>query len=139
MPDELIPPDTEGAMRQYLRDHVGVTAVFAGRIFFGVPDNLTTYPVTALTRIGGGKGVAGNVDNALLQVDVWGGIHDKAGCWAATAVVIGAIVELDATPATITGKARLHSPGPSSWAWLPSPDDERSRYSLTVPVAAVAV
>lgn len=138
MSEELLPPDTEGAMRAYLRAHAGVTVTFAGRVFFGVPDTLTVYPVVALGRIGGGRGPSGNTDNALLQVDVWGGIHDKAGCWEATAVVLGAIAELDATPATIPGKARLHSPGASSWAWLPS-DDERSRYSITVPVTALAV
>jgi hypothetical protein len=134
---ELIPPDTEGALRDYLRADAGVQVRMAQRVFFGATN--PEYPCATLTRIGGGGANMANVDDALIQVDVWGEVRDKAGCWTSTAAVLAALRALAFAPATIIGKARLHSSGATSWAWLPDVASERSRYSITVPVTAVAV
>lgn len=141
MTEERLPPDSEGAMRSYLRAHSGVQAQFGGasaRVFFAAPDT-AEYPLVTLGRIGGGRDRAANIDQALIQINVWGSPRDKASCWTATAAVLGALRDLDATPATVAGKGVLHSAGESSYAWLPDPASERARYVITVPVTTVPV
>ena len=126
-------PDVEGAVRAYLRATGSVSAVFGTRIFFGV-DDPSAYPVAVIQRIGGGLDTTeGLHDVALLQVDVWGDVHDKATAFNGTSVVIAA---LSTCRNYETATTRLIGCNVQSWAFLPD-ESERSRYSLTVQCYAV--
>lgn len=122
-------PDAEGAVRTYLRADAAVAAVFSTRVFFGV-DTPSAYPVAVVQRIGGGLGGTeeGLQDIALLQVDVWGDVHDKASAFAGMQRVIEALH----AAANYTGHSGtiLYGCNVQSWAFLPD-DGERARYSVT--------
>ncbi len=127
-------PDVEGAVRAYLRtDSPAVTAVFGQRVFFGV-DDPSEYPVCTVQRIGGGLDtLEGLQDLALLQIDVWGNVHDKATAFDGISVVLEA---MNALSRYTHGSTLLLGANVQSWAFLPD-EGERSRYSATVQVYAV--
>jgi len=129
---ENVLQDTEGAVRAWLRTVPTVTALVGQRVFLGV-DRPSAYPCVALVRIGGGIAASeGLLDLALLQFDVWGDRHDKAGAFAATGAVVEALHQLHR--ATHQG-VLLH--GASVQSWLFQPDDsERARYIITAQVVA---
>lgn len=132
---ESLAPDVEGALRDYLRADILCQTVFNGRVFFGFNDS--AYPAATLMRIGGGMDASeANVDHALIQIDVWGEVRSKANCWAATSAVLAALRNLR-EGYDVAGKAKIYSTGAKSWAWLPDPASERSRYSVTVTVTGL--
>jgi hypothetical protein len=129
-------PDTEGALRAYLRADADVTAALGSRIFFGV-DDPSDYPVATLTRIGGGLGggsAEGLHDVALIQLDAYGDVHDKASAFTAMQALVQACVKLDQVGGYSDARARLYGADVQSWAFLP--DNERARYTATVQVIA---
>lgn len=128
-------PDAEGAVRAFLRADADVAALFGTRIFFGV-DDPSAYPVAVVQRIGGGlTGAEGLHDVALLQVDVWGDVHDKSTAFAGINVVLSA---LSRCRNFSTATTRLLGCNVQSWAFLPD-DSERARYSVTVQAMCVPV
>lgn len=120
-------PDAEGVVRSYLRSVAAVTALFGQRIFFGA-DDPSAYPVAILQRIGGGlDSTEGLQDVALLQLDVYGDVHDKASAFTALSACLNALNDARNYTAVNT---RLLGVSVQSWAFLPD-DAERSRYSVT--------
>lgn len=127
-------PDTEGAVRTWLRNQTGVQAVVATRIYFGVPKPTATYPLVTVQRIGGGP-TAGDapVDAAMLQIDVWGDKHangngNKAGCWTVSAAVLAALEVVNDTLIATSVRAAINV---ESVIWAPDPTDDRPRYVIT--------
>jgi hypothetical protein len=66
--------DAEGAARSWLRSLPGF---LAGRVFFGMPER-PTFPLAVVQRVGRGPR-GGPIDNALIQVDIFGGDHRAKG------------------------------------------------------------
>lgn len=66
-------PDIEKIVIQWALNTAELDALFANRIYGAVPAN-PTFPLARITRIGGlPTSRLLWLDNALLQVDVWGG------------------------------------------------------------------
>lgn len=136
-------PDTEGAMRAWLRSHTAVSALVGARVFFGIPKKNPTFPLITVQRIGGGDDVSdAPLDIALLQIDCWGEIDAsgngvKAG---ATALVNAVRTALRAvgTDTQLTTGVTAHGVNVESVLWLPDPDNDRPRYSVTAEVAAIS-
>lgn len=136
-------PDVEGAVRALLRANTGVAALVSTRVFFGVPRNAeeVDYPLVTVSRVGGGQAPGPTpLDVALIQVDVWGkflasGPGDKAG---ATAVLNAVRSALDVTQSVtpLTGHQILGAES-GTVIWLPDPDTDRPRYTLTAEVSAI--
>lgn len=72
-------PDTEGALRSWLREQEQLTDLVAKRIFLGVPTN-ATFPLISIQQVGGGP-QAGEapVEDALIQFDCWA--YGREGHW----------------------------------------------------------
>lgn len=121
-------PDAEGVIRTYLRSVSGVTALLGQRIFFGV-DDPSTYPIAIIQRIGGGldstEGLSGT---ALIQLDIYGNVHDKASAYAALSACVNALNDVRNYS---TATTRLLGVNVQSFAWLPD-ESERARYSVTM-------
>lgn len=131
-------PDVEGALRAYLRADAGVAAIVGARVFFGVPRGATeaTFPLITVQRVGGGADTSeAPLDIALVQIDCWGvldasGNGDKAGATALLNTVRSACSHV--TDPTIRGI------NVQTVIWLPDPDTDRPRYSVTAEVAAIS-
>jgi hypothetical protein len=136
-------PDTEGALRDWLREQPSLQALVARRVFFGVPRNARQWPLVTVQRVGGAEDISeAPVDRALVQIDVWGEIDgsgngDKAGTTAvvnALRSLLGSVkhrtplnATVDALGVTVAGVA-----------WVPDPADDRPRYVVTAEVTAVS-
>lgn len=137
-------PDVEGALRTWLRLQPTLTAHVSTRIFFGVPKphSEQNYPMVIVTRVGGGGDTSDvPVDLATIQLDVWGrlgasGYGMKAECRTTTNALRAVLEDLEAGNVDVNGTL-LHGANVTSDVWLPDPDDDRPRYSLTVSVAAI--
>lgn len=139
-------PDVEGGVRTFLRAQAGVTAIVGQRVFFGIPKNAdeNTFPLVVVSRVGGGDDPEGEapVDNALMQIDCWGGIDTSGNGKKAQAVALVNAVR-DALFA-VRGRTALSSTVDAagivvqSVVWLPDPSNDRPRYSLTAEVTAIS-
>lgn len=136
-------PDVEGGMRTWLRAQTGVSALVGARVFFGIPKKNPTFPLVTVQRIGGGQdGSDAPLDLALLQIDCWGEI-DASGNGVkstATALVNAVRTALEAvgTDTQLTTGVTAHGVNVESVLWLPDPDNDRPRYSVTAEVAAIS-
>jgi len=138
MTEELLPPDAEGALRNYLRADAGVAALVGNRVFFG-SDN-AAYPWVAVQQVGGGVSSVeqANLTTPLLQIDVYGGPRNKAAAWGATAAVIGALRKLESAPWKDNATNLTLYGSTVDWAWLPDPDSEVARYTITANLTVAA-
>lgn len=138
-------PDTEGAVRTFLRANAAVAAIVGARVFFGVPKGATeaSFPLVVVQRVGGGDSDSeAPVDEALLQVDCWGSISAESGYGVkATATALKNAVR-SAFKSFNGGQlvAGVECGGftVQSDIWLPDPENDRPRYSLTVEAAAIS-
>lgn len=136
-------PDVEGALRTWLRGRAAVSALVGQRVFFGVPEKASTWPLVTVRRVGGGDdpGIA-PVDRALVQIDVWGDIdasgHGKKA--DATTLVNTLRAELSAVDRRTALSASVDALGISveSVVWLPDPDNDRPRYVVTAEVTTLS-
>lgn len=119
--------DVEGAVRTWLRTVPVVTALVSTRVWFAVPEDSPTYPLVALSRVGGSpQGPETPVDDARLQFDCFG--RTKAEAAAVAYAVCGAVhtlragTALDSTAVALSGQVVL---GP---LFSPDPDDNSPRY-----------
>lgn len=138
-------PDVEGALRIFLRANAGVAAIVGQRVFFGVPKNAVeaTFPLVTVQRVGGGddEGEA-PIDLALVQIDAWGGLDASGnGKKSEAAALMSAIRNaLFAIRARTALSSTVDAAGISvqSVVWLPDPDNDRPRYSVTAEVTAIS-
>jgi len=132
-------PDTEGAVRTWLRASTVAHAVVADRIYFGVPKESPTWPLVTIQRVGGGNDASdAPVDNALIQLDCWGTLHpngngDKAGCLTVANAVRSALEVVNDTLIATSVRASIEV---ESIIWLPDANNDRPRYVVTANVWA---
>lgn len=91
---ELLLPDVEKLVSQYLRAHPAVSALVGERVFTAFPAQAGKEALVLVTRIGGTPPLSHPlvVDEAQLQIDAYGG--GKALAWAVMATVLAAFEEL---------------------------------------------
>lgn len=136
-------PDVEGALRTWLRGRAAITALVGQRVFFGIPRKASTWPLITLQRIGGGDDQSqAPIDRALVQIDVWGALDDSGnGMKADTTTVVNT---LRAELATVDRRTALNADVDClgivvvGVVYLPDPDNDRPRYSVTAEVAAIS-
>lgn len=132
-------PDTEGALKTFLAADTAIAAIVGSRVFFGMPTNVTDadFPMVTLQRVGGGE-AAGDapVDEALVQIDCWGAVRDKASAWTLCSAVRDRLTQRGDVALNGTVRAGLVV---DSVIWLPDPDNARARYSVTAEVTAWSI
>lgn len=146
-------PDTEGAVRAYLRGHPEVCAVFENRGFFAIPDK-PTWPLYTIAEQASLEDLSNApVAQDLLRIDVWGPFHvangvevanrpDKATARRGRDAIRTAIFDLHATSCDVTldtGTVRLAGAVLQSSTWLPDPADGRPRYSIVAQFTALTL
>lgn len=142
-------PDTEGAVRTYLRAYTPLQAEWGQRVWFGTPKVVDEddFPHAVVFRAGGGQDPGESpVDLAVVQVDVWGSLDAsgnglKADCTRVTGKVQDALELLRTrTNVTLPGGSvvALFGAVVESVIWLPDPDNDRPRYAVTSQVTAMA-
>lgn len=140
-------PDTEGAVRTYLRSHADVAAAVGSRVFFGVPVS-PTWPLVVVSRVGSFDSAGDTpADEALVQADCWGSLRDdtlhspnKAEANAVRLAVRQAFYDLR-QPVDVELAAgnvvRLAGSTVQSDPYLPDPTTGRPRYPVTVQLTAL--
>lgn len=143
MSDEL--PDIEGGVRTWLREQAPVTALVGQRIFFGVPKKATegSFPMLVVARVGGALDESeAPVDRPLVQIDAWGSLDASGnGMKAQTTTLVNTVRSL---LAAVRGRTALSADvdafgfDEQSCVWLPDPDNDRPRYSITTEVIGIS-
>jgi hypothetical protein len=138
MPVETI-PDTEGAMRTWLRAQSNITALVGNRVFLGGIPQQTAFPLIVLHQIGGADDESeAPVDNAVITFQ----------CWAATKASASAVTRaLRASLQSIRGATDLDANTRCFGAfvdltlWQPDPSAtiNNARYIVTARVTAIAL
>lgn len=130
--------DVEGGLRTWLRTVPDITAQVSTRVFFGIPRDsagvaTTSFPLITLQRVGGGpQSGEAPLDNALVQIDCWGAIGNKAQAWAVAKAVMDTLESL--TPREIATGVYAYGASVDSVIFLPDPADSRARYVVTASV-----
>lgn len=130
-------PDTEGAVRDYLRGHTDVTAQVGTRVFFSIPDQ-PTWPLVVVRRVAGGDDTSeAPLDQAVIQIDCWAAGRNKQQATDVVNAVRQALYELRGATAlnddVVGYGARI-----DSIVFLPDPADDRPRYALTAQITTRA-
>jgi hypothetical protein len=100
-------PDVEGAVKDYLRQAAEVTATACGTRTFLAPDD-PEFPYNRVWRIGGGEDTSNApIDQALIQIDVFGQVRQLAEADTVRRGIRAALRRLQDEPFTAAGKARL--------------------------------
>lgn len=132
-------PDVEGALRTYLRNDTGLAALVDRRVFFGVPQDPTRFPLVTIQRIGGGQDPSADVpiDLAVVQVDAWGNPRRKDEAYGVMAAIRTALEAIRGRTQLDTGVTAFGAEV-ETVLFAPDPADDRPRYSATVLVTAIA-
>ena len=130
-------PDVEGGVRAFLRADPDVAALVGNRVFFGVPTS-TVFPLVTVSRVGGGDDPSeAAVDLAVLTVQCWGEMRDKAGAYLLANTVRSAL-------RNVRGRTQFaddcwcHGATVDGLFYSPDPTQDRPRYVLTIRVTATA-
>lgn len=128
-------PDVEGGIRDALRGDAGVSALVEGRVYFGVPNSVATWPVVTVQRVGGGDDPGeAPIDLALVQIDCWGAERNKSQAWAVAAAVRSWAQSVRRATA-LNEEVTAYAVTVESVLWAPDGAD-RPRYSITALVMA---
>lgn len=128
-------PDTEAAMKAFLKADAGVAALVGTRVFFGSPKQGATLPCIVLTRIGGGDdGSEAAIDQAVLNFSCWGRSKEEAFD------VANAVrkAQRSIRRRTLASGVDLHGAIVDTVLWSPDPQDDTPRYIVTTRVTATA-
>lgn len=128
-------PDVEGALRDHLRTVPEITELVGQRVFFGIPDGQTQWPVITVARAGGVEDESeAPIDQALITISCWGAERNKAQAWAVAAAVCGWARTVrratDLTEEVVAYGITVDGP-----LWEPDNTD-RPRYVITASVMA---
>lgn len=128
-------PDTEDAMKAYLKADSGVAALVGSRVFFGSPKQGATLPYIVVSRVGGGDDVSeAPVDNAVLNASCWG--RSKEEAFNVMNAVRRALHSIRRR--TLASGVDLHGAIVDTVLWSPDPQDDTPRYIVTTRVTATA-
>jgi hypothetical protein len=136
-------PDTEGAIRTWLRAQPAVTALVGQRVFFGIPKGATeaTFPLISVQLVSTVPDPSeAPIDRALLQIDCWGSLDASGnGQKAAATALVNTVRALlhSITQPTPMGTVTVFGCNVESVTWLPDPTNDRPRYSLSAEVTAI--
>ena len=136
-------PDTEGAIRTWLRAQPAVTALVGQRVFFGIPKAATeaTFPLVTVQLVSTVPDPSeAPVDRSLIQIDCWGSLDASGnGQKAAATALVNTIRALlhSITQPTPMGTVTVFGANVESVTWLPDPTNDRPRYVLTAEVTAI--
>jgi hypothetical protein len=126
-------PDVVDRIRDHLLTVAAVTTQVGTRIYgFDLPTS-PTYPAVRLIRVGGPADFEGHIDEALVQVDVFGSTRENA--YDAHAPVRAALAAMGGLFGTDVISKVVEVTGPG---WLPDPTTERPRWTWDVRVYAHA-
>jgi len=141
-------PDVEGALKDYFRQQVDVLATAAGDRTFLTSRTGSVFPYIVITQIGGGEDTSdAPMDNALIQIDVFGRVRQLAEADAVRKAVRVALVKLSMEGGfDVPGKGRLLGTAIRDQRRFPEPEaqdadgtvGERPRYIITASVSCVA-
>lgn len=140
MSDEY--PDVEGGFKDYLRSRSRIQTLIGNRVFLEANNAVESdYPLIEIQRVGGGDDNSeAALDNAVLQVDLWGQLRNRAGLKP-----LYQAVRAECRLITVAGAVELR-PGMVAYGavvntaiYLPNPADDRPHYVLTVAVTASEV
>lgn len=132
--------DAEGAIVSYLR---ATTTAFGTRVFLALA-GATVYPVCRVGRVGGGDDPSdAPLDQALLQIDVYGRVRQLAEAESARQEIRSALKALSETGGyNVPGKAYIYGATVADDRRLPEPNaqdadgtvGERPRFIITAQV-----
>lgn len=125
-------PDAEAIVSSFLRGRSEVTALVASRVYTEIP-NSPTFPLVRIYRFGGAPLTSYplHVDQALLQIDCFGGTKSQARTLAET--VRAVLVEAAAT--TLSGGVVTAATfGPLTYLPDPGYTPAKPRYTTDVTV-----
>lgn len=106
------------------------------RVFFGVPKRDPIFPMVTVMRVAGADDTSeAPVDNAIMQVQVWGGT--KQECTRIQLLVRQAFTELRSRT-SVTPDVDLCGATVQNVVWSPDPADDRARYIVTALVTAIS-
>lgn len=126
-------PDTEAGVVQFLKDDTPTAALVGTRVMYGVPRKSPTFPLIVVRRLSGGDdGSEAPIDQAVVAIDCWG--RSKLEATNVTNAVRAALHDLRF--ATVKDGVTLHGAIVDGMTWLPDPEDDRPRYTLSVRVTA---
>ncbi len=120
--------DAELLAANYLRARAEIIALVSTRVVTELP-KLPTYPVLALTRIGGLADHPGWLDVARLQVDGWGTTKGNASLVARTA--LAALLDM---PGVHTLGVVTHVAQNLGLTWAPDEISDQPRYLFGVSI-----
>lgn len=146
MTAELL-PDVEGGVKTYLRAFAPLQTLIGQRVFLQVPGPTNgtepTFPLVTVQRVGGGLDTGeAPIDQALLQVDVWGRLDTNGHpMWAELMGVVNAVRSALTVPIGRTAASNsvdIFGAQESGLVRLVDQANGRPRYSLTVQVSAIS-
>lgn len=130
-------PDTEGAVRTWLKTKTEITSKVGTRVFFGYPEGTPATPLIVLARVGGApQRSEAPVDVALLQFDCWGTGRNKAQATDVMLALVGVLESMQAG-VTLDSTTRGFGSAVESSPWLPEPTSDQARYVVTAVVTAI--
>ena len=121
-------------MRTWLRTRTTLTALVGDRVFFGIPAGIT-YPMIAISRVGGGPMRAGPLDAPRLSFAVWGNTKKDAADVVKALVAVLHEMEMDRLDPSSVGEGAEGI----TVLWLPDPNDDRPRYIVDATVTVLAL
>lgn len=141
--------DVEGGLKTWLSSHaviaplVGATGspLKNARVFLGMPSGgVRAWPTLVVFRIGGGplSAVDYPADFANVQIDCWGNIGDKVGCFLLTQTVVRTLLDLSCGT-LMSSAVRVLGVSSVTVPYIPDRDNGRPRYSVSAVIQVQAV
>jgi hypothetical protein len=131
--------DVEQGLKDWLR---GLDLPNLGdQVYQGLPlQGPSSFPAVALYRVGGGPPDEADypIDNAHVQIDVWGNKGQKGICLGVTQAIVAALKNL-VCGTLLNEDVRALAANGFGVMYLPDKDSGRSRYIVTCVVQVQAV
>jgi len=90
----IVLPDAELAVIQYLRSRSEITSLVPSeRITSAIPPN-PTFPLVLVQRVGGTSLSWNAIDDAAIQIDVYGAVDKRYDCQKITRTIAGCVLAI---------------------------------------------